>query len=309
MDISKVVDKLPNGAKKKIVKLGKHAPEIMMVVGAGMVIGSAINACRQTIKAADILEQANEDLDKVKRASEIANKEDYTEADERNDRLKVYSKTAIGISRVYGPTVVVGVAGLAMMFGAHKILRDRNTALTIAYSNAVAAYNAYRQKVAEAIGEEKEFQIRSGYSKEEIKYLDENDEEKTSKNAKVIHDDGTTHSIYARIYDESCPAWSKSPSTNLQILRSKQNFANDKLRVNGILFLNEVYESLGFPKTPEGQLVGWVWDPDNPNVDSYVDFGIYDKLFRSAEKRDFLNGHEPCIWLDFNVDGVVYDLL
>lgn len=309
MDISNVLNKLPNGARKQFVKIGKYAPDIMVVVGAGMVIGAAVNACRQTIKAQDILEEANKNLDMIEQAEEIADSTQYTETDARNDRLKVYSKTAIEVGRVYGTSVLIGCAGLAMMFGAHKILRDRNAVLTVAYSNAIAAYNAYRQKVIDAIGEEKEFQLRSGYSKEEVKYLNENDEEKTIKNAKVIHDDGTSHSIYARIFDDSCQMWSRDPATNLRTLRSIQNFANDKLRSNGILFLNEVYESLGFPRTPEGQLVGWVFDPSNHNIDNYVDFGIYDKLFRSAEKRDFLNGHEPCIWLDFNVDGVVYELL
>jgi len=309
MDISNIINKMPNGLKKQVVKVGKHAPDIMVVVGVGMVIGSAICACKQTIKARDILEQANEDLDAVEKAIEISNRESYSEKDAKNDRLKVYSKTAIGLTKVYGPSVLAGATGLGLILGAHSILKNRNAALTVAYSNMLAAYNAYRQKVVEAIGEEKEFQLRSGYSKEEVKYLDETDSEKTVKNGKVVTDDGTTHSIYARIFDDASPQWSKDPATNLRTLRALQNYANDKLRSEGILFLNDVYKELGFPRTPEGQIVGWVWDPSNQNIDNYVDFGIYDKLFKSIEKRDFLNGYEPCIWLDFNVDGVVYDLL
>lgn len=304
-----IMSKIPTKMKPIAIKMQKHAPEAMMVLGAGMVIGSAVNACRQTLKANDILEKANQDLEKIEKAKEIAAPEDYTEKDAKNDRLKVYSKTAVGLTKVYGPSILAGGIGLSLMFGAHSILKNRNAALTVAYSNLFAAYNTYRDKVVEAIGEEKEFQLRSGYSKQDIEYVDEDGNEKKTKNAKVLPDIGTNHSIYARIYDESCPDWSPNPSTNLQVLRSKQNFVNDKLRSNGILFLNEVYDYLGFPKTPEGQIVGWVWDPDNPDIDSYVDFGIYDKLYRSVEKRDFLNGHEPCIWLDFNVDGVVYDLL
>lgn len=308
MNAEAIIEKMPGGMKKQAVKLGKHAPDIMMVVGAGMVIGAAVTACKQTLKANDILAQANDDLDKVEQAIEIANEKDYTPQDARNDRLKVYSKTAIGLTKVYGPSILVGGIGLGLMLGAHSILKNRNAALTVAYSNAIAAYNAYRQKVIEAIGEEKEFQLRSGYSKQEIDYVDENGNEKHSKSARVV-DDGSGHSLYARIFDEACPAWSPSPSSNLQFLRAQQNFANDKLRSEGIVFLNDVYQMLGFPKTPEGQIVGWVWDPDNPNTDSYIDFGIYDKLFKSSVKRDFLNGYEACIWLDFNVDGTVYDQL
>lgn len=309
MDISAIINKVPAGIKKQAIKIGKHSPDILVVIGSAMVVGSAINACRQTLKATDILAQANDDLDKIEKATEVANAEDYTEKDAKNDRLKVYSKTAVGLTRVYGPSILVGATGLGLILGAHSILKNRNAALTVAYSNMLAAYNAYRKKVVEAIGEEKEFQLRSGYSKEAVSYLDENDEEKNLKSAKVIHDDGSTHSIYARIFDEASPQWSKDPATNLRTLRAQQNFANDKLRSDGILFLNDVYKALGFPRTPEGQIVGWVWDPSNSDIDSYVDFGVYDKLFRSSEKRDFLNGHEPCIWLDFNVDGIVYDLL
>lgn len=304
-----IMSKIPAKMKPVAIKAQKHAPEAMVIIGAGMVIGAAVNACRQTIKAHDILEQANQDLDKIEKAKEIANPEDYTESDAKSDRLKVYSKTAVGIARTYGSSVIIGTAGLALMFGAHKILRDRNTALTIAYSNLFAAYNAYREKVVEAIGEEKEFQLRSGYSKQEVDYIDEDGNEKKSKSAKVLPDTGTGHSIYARIFDETCSNWSPSPSANLTYLRSCQQFANDKLRSEGVVFLNDVYQMLGFPRTSEGQIVGWVWNPDDKSIDSYIDFGIYDKIFKSAVKRDFINAHEPCIWLDFNVDGVVYDLL
>ena len=96
-------------------------------------------------------------------------------------------------------------------------------------------------------------------------------------------------------------------------MKSKQAFANEKLKAKGHLFLNEVYESLGFPEVPEGQIVGWIYDPrkdiDGREGDDYIDFGFYDKVFTSEAVREFINGAEPCVWLDFNVDGVVWDLI
>ena len=46
-----------------------------------------------------------------------------------------------------------------------------------------------------------------------------------------------------------------------------------------------------------------VYDPKNPDHegDNYVDFGIYD-IYRE-KARDFVNGRERVILLDFNVDG------
>ena len=48
-------------------------------------------------------------------------------------------------------------------------------------------------------------------------------------------------------------------------------------------------------------------DDLNVKIISEADFGIYDA---SVEKRrDFVNGRERSIFLDFNVDGVIYNLI
>ena len=291
----------------------KHAPEILLVTGSIVVISSAVYACKQTLKAHDILEKANSDLSDVEKAIEVSNPEDYTPKDARNDRMKVYGRTFIDLAKCYGPSVIGGLIGFGMIFGGHKILRGRNIALTAAYSTLLAQYKDYRAKVSEKLGEDEEFRLRSGINKSDISVLDEDGNEVEIKDANVIHDDGTGHSIYAKIFDESCPNWSRNPMANLTFLRAQQNFANEKLRAEGVLFLNDVYQSLGLPRTSEGQIVGWVWDPNKEIEgrvgDDYVDFGIYDELYKDAAKRDFINAAEPCVWLDFNVDGVVYDLI
>ena len=155
--------------------------------------------------------------------------------------------------------------------------------------------------------------LRTGLEKADISVIDDEGNEVEVKSANVIHDDGSGHSIYAKIFDESNSNWSRNPVANLTFLRAQQNFANEKLRAEGYLFLNDVYQSLGMPRTSEGQIVGWVWDPNKEIEghvgDDYVDFGIYNELYKDAAKRDFINAAEPCVWLDFNVDGVVYDLI
>lgn len=56
-----------------------------------------------------------------------------------------------------------------------------------------------------------------------------------------------------------------------------------------------------------GQVVGWVYDPENPNHngDNWVDFGIYN--IDKERNRAFVNGYERSILLDFNVDGYILD--
>lgn len=109
-------------------------------------------------------------------------------------------------------------------------------------------------------------------------------------------------SHYAVWFNEKCLAWTKDPEQNKYFLLQQLHYANEKLKARGYLFLNDVYEMLGIPRTKAGQVVGWIYDPNSPIGDSYVDFGIFD-----TRNEDFVNGYENSILLDFNVDGMILD--
>lgn len=100
------------------------------------------------------------------------------------------------------------------------------------------------------------------------------------------------YSKYARIFDESNVNWSKDQKANLMFLKYQQTYATDLLKKKGTVFLNEVYEMLGIPRSQEGCVVGWHYDEKNPIGDNYIDFGLND-IIKSS------------IVLDFNVDGRV----
>lgn len=106
-------------------------------------------------------------------------------------------------------------------------------------------------------------------------------------------------SQYAKVFDESCVGWTKNPEYNMNFLKHTQNYCNDMLKSRGYLFLNEVYNMLGLPRTNTGTKVGWVYDEKNPIGDNFVDFGIFDYAYN----KDFVNGFESTAILDFNVDG------
>ncbi len=113
-------------------------------------------------------------------------------------------------------------------------------------------------------------------------------------NGEVPKKDADGLSVHARLYDKTCLEWHNNPEYNRTLLLAQENFANHKLRRDGFLFLNDVYNMLGLDKTSAGQLVGWLWWGDG---DNYVDFGLTHP--RNTDAVD--------IWLDFNVDGVIYD--
>ena len=118
-----------------------------------------------------------------------------------------------------------------------------------------------------------------------------------------IRDTKRDVSPYARYFDEDSMAWTKDPECNKFFLLQQQNLANERLKRNGYLFLNEVYTMLGLPRTKAGQCIGWMYDTECPSGDNYVDFGI----FNSEINRSFVNGYENSVLLDFNVDGNILD--
>ena len=127
---------------------------------------------------------------------------------------------------------------------------------------------------------------------------------KVKKLVNVVAYDPNKESIYARFFDETCDNWSKTPEYNLIFLKAKQSYANNMLHARGHLFLNEVYDDLGIPRSQAGQEVGWFL---NKNGDNYVSFGLTD-VYRETS-HNFVNGHERSVLLDFNVDGPIAHLI
>jgi hypothetical protein len=49
-------------------------------------------------------------------------------------------------------------------------------------------------------------------------------------------------------------------------LRAAELMLKNKLEANGVLFLNEVYDCLGYDRTFEGQMKGWTYDSNENKV-------------------------------------------
>ena len=295
-----------NGVKGKVEK---HSPEILMGVGVVGVVTGTVMACRATLKLNDILEEAQETRDKIKEVASNPNYEDkYTEEDAKKDLTINYVQTGVKVAKLYAPAVAVGVAGVGCVLASHDIMKKRNVALSAAYLTVDKSFKEYKQRVVDRFGEEVEKEIRYGIKAEEIVETvtdEEGNETTVTETVKTMNPN--LYSDYARFFDEASPCWQNDPEYNLMFLRAQQQYANDLLRAKGRLFLNDVYEMLGIEKTKAGQIVGWVYDRENPNGDNFVDFGIYDM---SKERvRAFVNGYETNILLDFNVDGNIWDLM
>ena len=301
-------EKLMKTYKKVELKAIKHSPEILAGVGVVGVVGSLVMACKATTKLSDILEDSKEQLDKIKEvAADPAYEEKYTQDDAKKDTTITYVQTAMKVTKLYAPSVILCASSLGCLLASNNILKKRNAALSAAYMTVDKSFKEYRKRVADRFGDEVEKEIRYNIKAEEITKVDENGNEVT-ETVKIMDgtDDPNSYSDYARFFDESCAAWQNDAEYNLTFLKAQQQYANDLLKAKGRLFLNEVYRMLGIDETKAGQVVGWVYNPDNPTGDNFVDFGIYN--MQRERVRAFVNGYEPNILLDFNVDGVIWDL-
>lgn len=293
------------GVYKIGFELKKHSPEILVVAGVAGGIVSAVMACKATTKLESITKEAKENIEAIKHGYEHPETltEEYTEEDRNKDLAIVYARTGVELVKLYGPSIALGAVSVFSILSGHNILRKRNVALAAAYTAIDTGFKQYRGRVIDRFGEALDKELRYNIQAKEVEEVtvDENGEEHVEKKVlpNVVEDDN--YSIYARFYDDGCTGWRKDPEHNLNFLKLQQSFANDKLKKQGYLFLNDVYQMLGIPKSKAGQAVGWIYDKKHPNGDNRVDFGIYD--VHKPANRDFVNGYERVIILDFNVDG------
>jgi hypothetical protein len=207
----------------------------------------------------------------------------------------------------YALPVGLAVASYGLMTGG--FIKERNKYLSA--SAAAATFSAMYSKLSKGIidkyGKDEYYNLRYGVQNEEIEEVKtlKNGKEKVVKtNIKTV-DDISKHSEYSRFFDATSPHYYKDPGLNLSFIVGIQEWANNELKRRGRLFLNEVYRELGLEESRAGQFVGWRYDPINPSGDNLVDFNIFS--YEETNRR-FVNGFEPVILLDFNVDGNIVDL-
>lgn len=308
---TEIMNKVSRSFHKFGFQLKKHSPEILVIAGVAGTVVSAVMACKATLKVNEILDQTHEDLDKIHVAAETGVTEaglEYTEQDSKKDLALVYTQTGLKFVKLYGPAVLLGAVSIASILTSNNILRKRNVALAAAYTAVDKGFKEYRGRVVERFGKELDRELKYNIKAREIEETVVN-EDGTETTVKKTIDvvDPNAYSPYSIVFDDGNAGWDKDPELTKFFLIQQQNYANDLLKARGHLFLNEVYDMLGAQRTKAGQSVGWVYDENDPIGDNFVDFGIFD--IHKPKARDFVNGYERVIVLDFNVDGPINELL
>lgn len=323
-----LINKLPKGLTltvgKATMKVRKYSPEILMVAGIGGLIGAGVLACRATLKVEALVDDQNTKIAACNDAVEKYDDQQYSQADYDHDLRVIRMQTALGFIKLYGPAFTLGATGIACILGGHHIMKKRNVALVAAYKLIEESFSAYRKRVVDELGEGKDQHFYYGTDYEEITSQVTDPETGKTKKVKSTEQvlNGQACSGYARLFcdpmdnpdGDQTSQWSPRDNTmgdiNMNFLRQKQNWMNEKLNAYGHVFLNEVYEELGFDPVPAGQIVGWV----KGNGDGYISFGDMVEALTDEQGRAFTHDQiryrkgDP-ILLDFNVDGPVWDMI
>ena len=305
---------------KTTFKLKKASPTIMIVGAAIGGVTAAVLACKATIKAQDILNEHNTAVKTIHTTKEqieqgviqLDEGESYTEKDYKNDITTTYVQTGLKLAKVYAPAVTLGAVSLGCMFGSHHIMSKRNASLTAAYIALDKAFAEYKSRVSNRFGSRVQEELEHNIKAVELESKSTNEQgvEETIKEYKDIAMQHT--SPYTCIFDETVDTWQPDNMMNRNYLFLMEQSANKRLRIQGHLFLNDVLASLGTHggvtlKTPEGQIVGWIYDPNDPTRQSHVDFGVTNYVEGDEALNSFINGGERSVMLRFNCDGPIID--
>ncbi len=291
----KIPESITRTISRQALVTRKHSPHIMFVGGVAGVVTSAVLACRATLKLHDKLDHFKDDLEQTKHAyynPEFIMHRDRSLVDHRKELTYVYIKNTAVLAKLYGPAIVVGTVSIGLLTGSHVTLAKRNTALAAAYTGLAEGLAAYRDRVREEVGDDKEQQLFTGV--EIVKLKDGTSELKIADPAHKL-------SPYSRWFDQSNPNWQKTAEMNRWYINIQQIQLNDRLKARGHVFLNEVYDELGLTHTPEGAITGWLYPPREGH-DGFIDCGVY-----ASSNADYHFGGEHQILLDFNVDGQIWD--
>lgn len=290
-------DSVVRGLKSAELKLRKNGPKIAVTAGCIGTVAAGVMACKDTLKLDSVLDEIKIDIDNVK-GMKLEGSEKYKEL------TKVYAKSGLKIGKLYADSVITEAGSLILIgtgFGTMS-KRERNAAAAVATYAGILSN--YRKNVISELGEDADRRFRYGLKENEMEITPVDDDGKAGKKEKVTNittNAMSDYSDFARFFDESCRGWDKDPEYNKMFLSGVESWCTNKLRRDGYLFLNQVYEALGMEPTYAGNSVGWIYDDENPVGDNRVIFNVYDPT--NEAKRMFVNGQTNVVLIDFNIDG------
>lgn len=317
MNLAGIAQLAVKGAKtagNTVIFFGKaHVPELL--IGGGLLgFGATVyGACRATNTAHDILEQKEEQL--------ARNEEQFHEGHKSQDGYErgiriINRETKVGLIKAYTPVATMGIASVILILGGYRVINGRFVAAAAAYKTLESGFERYRGNVISEFGKEVDWRMMHGMTEEEAEQRKRiiEDQEKLPEGKKPTAKETALalkrrNEGYNRIFDQYSDKWKRywTPEQFLDFVRFKVNQLQDKLVLQGYLFLNDLYEAYGLEKTSEGQLVGWLWRKNHhPKIGVGLDEMPEEELRRILGTR---RNEDLMMWLTPNPDGIIYNLI
>lgn len=206
--------------------VSKHSPEILTGIGIAGMITTTVLAVKATPKALELIDDKKEDL-----------------GIHKEDKLTPI-ETVKAAWKCYIPAAVTGVASVACLIGASSVNVRRNAALATAYNLTATAYNEYKEKALETVGEKKEQIIRNKVAEEHIS------KEPVNQSAIIVSGNGTT-----RCFDSITK---RRFISDIDTIKRIVNELNARM-IDGedYISLNDFYYELGLDGVSIGDDLGW----------------------------------------------------
>lgn len=298
MNFKSVSNAITRKMGRQILTVKKHSPTLLLAGGVVGMGATVVLACRATLKVEPILDELDTNLSKVDQVHEAGLS---TDEERQKTRIAAYVRASARLGKLYGPAAFLGLVSVAALTGAHNIQNNRIAGLTAGMAMLEKGFKAYRERVVEEFGEEKDRELYFGVSEREVVIDTETGQEivKVKEAGDSTHGGGPYTPSFS---NETSKNWSPNPEYNMMFLRAVQAQANERLDAYGYVLLNDVLSDLGMARTSVGCVTGWL---SKGKGDGYIDFGCWDE---NGGIRDFMyRGLAAAVQLDFNVDGTIYD--
>jgi len=284
-----------------------YSPELYLAGGLLMGVGSAIMLARAHKRSEEVLDPTIELIEEAKEyitdenieAVKETGHEAVSRAEATTMMKPLYGALVLDAVKLYGPGVVMGLSSLALILASHGVLRNRNRALISTVALIERGFSLYRTRVVDEFGKDTDERLYFGAESRDVVTVEQIEGGKTRKRkSKRNHiPEVPAPMLYGRTFDQTTPRWRSDRQRNETWLWMMQSMMNDKLDLYGVVFLNDVYEQLGFKKTAVGAVSGWC--KDLPGGDNFISFGLDNGIN--------LNKGDNRWMLDFNVQGNILD--
>ena len=219
--------------------VSKTNPKLLIVVGIGGFITTAILTGKATIKANELINSKKEEM--------------HVDSLEPKDVIKITYKCFI-------PPMVSGILSTACILGANSIHAKRTAALATAYQVAQVGIKEYKDSVVELIGEEKEKQVTKRAVEKKVSEME--------KSEKQSYDTELNKNDLVLCYDVFA---GRGFYSNKNKIMAAVNEVNSRIYHENSARLNYFYECAGAKPNKLGELMGWNTSFRRISVDIYGD--------------------------------------